>query len=52
MSMTWKVSTILWLVAAVLFLVSAVGVSIGSISLAWLGLAAFAGGFVLESWKM
>ena len=52
MTMTWKVSTILWIVAVVLFLVSALGISVGTISLAWLGMAAFAGGFVLEAWKM
>lgn len=50
MSMT--ASTIAWIVAVVLFVVAALGISFGSISLLALGLAAFAGGFVLQSWKM
>ena len=53
MTMSWKMSTILWLVAVVLFLLAALNViSLGTISLAWVGMAAFAGGFVLEAWKM
>ena len=47
-----KMSTIAWIVAALLFLIAAIGVSFGSISLLALGLAALAGGFVLEAMKM
>ncbi|MEA2677579.1 MAG: hypothetical protein QOJ81_1720 [Chloroflexota bacterium] len=53
MSMSWKMSTILWLVAVVLFLVAALNIiNLGTISLAWVGMAAFAGGFVLQDMKM
>jgi len=47
-----KISTLGMALAAVLLLVAAVGVSLGSISLGWLGLAVLAGSFVLERMKM
>ena len=50
--MSMKMSTIAWMLAVVLFLVSALGISIGTFSLAWIGMALFAGGFVLQDMKM
>jgi thiol:disulfide interchange protein len=42
---------ILLLVAVVLFLLAAFAVQVGTLDLVTLGLAAFAGSFLLESWK-
>lgn len=50
--MEMKVSTIAWIAAVVLFVIAALGISFGSINLLALGLAALAGGFVLQAWKM
>ena len=50
--MKFTVSTILYLAAVVLLVLAAVGVNIGSISLAWLGVAAIAGGLLMADWKM
>jgi hypothetical protein len=42
---------ILLLVAVVLFLLAAFSVKLGTLDLVTLGLAAFAGSFLLENWK-
>ena len=47
-----KLSTIGMIVATLLLLVAAVGVTFGSISLGWLGLAVMAGSFVANWMKM
>ena len=44
---SWGPRSILLLVAVVLFLLSAVGINLGAIDLVALGLAAFAGAFLL-----
>jgi len=46
-----KPGALLLLVAVVLFLLSAFSVNLGSLDLVTLGLAAFAGSFLLEGWK-
>ncbi len=46
-----KPSALLLLVAVVLFLLKAFSVNLGSLDLVTLGLAAFAGSFLLEGWK-
>jgi hypothetical protein len=46
-----KPGGILLLIAVVLFLLSAFSVNLGSLDLVTLGLAAFAGSFLLEGWK-
>jgi hypothetical protein len=46
-----KPSALLLLVAVVLFLLKAFSVNLGSLDLMTLGLAAFAGSFLLEGWK-
>ena len=50
--MKFTVSTIMYLAAVILLVLAAVGVSIGSISLAWLGVAAIAGGLLTKEWGM
>ena len=49
--MSMKPGAILLLVAVVLFLLAAVSVKLGSLDLVTLGFAAFAGSFLLDSWK-
>ena len=44
-------ASILLLIAVVLFLLAAFSVNLGSLDLVTLGLAAFAGSFLLEGWK-
>jgi len=44
-------SAILLLVAVVLFLLAAFAVRLGTLDLVTLGLAAFAGSFLVEHWK-
>jgi hypothetical protein len=46
-----KPGAILLLVAVVLFLLAAFDVALGTLDLVTLGLAAFAGSFLLDSWK-
>jgi hypothetical protein len=46
-----KPSAILLLIAVVLFLLAAFSVRFGTLNLITLGLAAFAGSFLLEGWK-
>ena len=46
-----KPGALLLLVAVVLFLLAAFKVDLGSLDLVTLGLAAFAGSFLLEGWK-
>jgi hypothetical protein len=46
-----KPGGILLLIAVVLFLLSAFSVNLGSLDLVTLGLAAFAGSFLMEGWK-
>jgi hypothetical protein len=46
-----KPGAILLLVAVVLFLLAAFNVALGDLDLVTLGLAAFAGSFLLDSWK-
>jgi hypothetical protein len=46
-----KPGAILLLVAVVLFLLAAFDVALGTLDLAMLGLAAFAGSFLLEGWR-
>jgi hypothetical protein len=48
----FTVSTILYIVAIVLFLMGALGINLGTIAVAWLGLAALAGGMLMAEWKM
>ena len=45
--MSWSLRSILLLVAVVLFVLAAVGVALGTIGLVPLGLAFFAGAFLL-----
>jgi hypothetical protein len=49
--MSMKPGAILLLVAVVLFLLAAFDVSLGTLDLVTLGLAAFAGSFLLDTWK-
>ena len=49
--MSMKPGAILLLVAVVLFLLAAFAVALGTLDLAMLGLAAFAGSFLLEGWR-
>jgi len=49
--MSLKPSAILLLIAVVLFLLSAFSISLASLNLVTLGLAAFAGSFLVEGWK-
>ena len=49
--MSMKPGAILLLIAVVLFLLAAFDVSLGTFDLVTLGLAAFAGSFLLDSWK-
>jgi hypothetical protein len=49
--MSMKPSAILLLIAVVLFLLAAFSVKFGTVNLVTLGLAAFAGSFLLEGWK-
>lgn len=49
--MSMKPGAILLLVAVVLFLLAAFDVKLGTLNLMMLGLAAFAGSFLLGSWK-
>jgi hypothetical protein len=49
--MSMKPGAILLLVAVVLFLLAAFKVDLGTLDLVTLGLAAFAGSFLLDSWK-
>ena len=46
-----KPSAILLLVAVVLFLLAAFSVNLGSLDLVTLGLAAFAGSFLVDGWR-
>ena len=49
--MSLKPSAILLLVAVVLFLLAAFSVTLGTLDLVTLGLAAFAASFVVDGWK-
>ena len=49
--MSMKPGAILLLIAVVLFLLAAFDVSLGSLNLVTLGLAAFAGSFLLDTWR-
>jgi len=49
--MSLKPGALLLLVAVVLFLLAAFDVALGTLDLGTLGLAAFAGSFLLEGWK-
>ena len=49
--MSMKPCAILLLIAVVLFLLAAFKVDLGTLDLVTLGLAAFAGSFLLDSWK-
>ena len=49
--MSLKPGAILLLVAVVLFLLAAFEVKLGTLDLVTLGLAAFAGSFLIEGWK-
>jgi len=44
-------SAILLIVAVILFILSAVGLAVGTINLVSLGLAAFAGSFLVGNWR-
>ena len=50
-TVSMKPSALLLLVAVVLFLLSAFSVDLGSLNLVTLGLAAFAGSFLIEGWR-
>lgn len=50
-TVSMKPSALLLLVAVVLFLLAAFSVDLGSLDLLMLGLAAFAGSFLLEGWR-
>ena len=50
-TMSMKPGAILLLVAVVLFLLAAFDVELGTLNLVTLGFAAFAGSFLLDSWK-
>ena len=49
--MSMKPGAILLLIAVVLFVLAALSVKLGTVNLITLGLAAFAGSFLLEGWK-
>ncbi len=49
--MSLKPGAILLLVAVVLFILAALEVELGTLDLVTLGLAAFAGSFLLDTWK-
>ena len=49
--MSTSQATILLLIAVILFLLAAFKVDLGTLDLVTLGLAAFAGSFLLGSWK-
>ncbi len=49
--MSMKPSAILVLIAVVLFLLAAFKVDLGSLDLVTLGLAAFAGSFLVDGWR-
>lgn len=49
--MSTSPAAILLLIAVVLFLLAAFSVELGTVNLVTLGLAAFAGSFLLSSWK-
>jgi hypothetical protein len=49
--MSTSPAAILLLIAVVLFLLAAFSVDLGTVNLTTLGLAAFAGSFLLSSWK-
>lgn len=49
--MSLKPGSILLLIAVVLFLLAAFAVELGTLDLVTLGLAAFAGSFLLDGWK-
>jgi hypothetical protein len=49
--MSTSPATILLLIAVILFLLAAFKVDLGTLDLVTLGLAAFAGSFLLGSWK-
>lgn len=46
-----KPGSILLLIAVVLFLLAAFSVNLGSLDLVTLGLAAFAGSFLIDGWR-
>ena len=46
-----KPGALLLLVAVVLFLLAAFSINLGSLDLVTLGLAAFAGSFLVDGWK-
>ncbi|HET7472993.1 MAG TPA: hypothetical protein VFJ71_07700 [Candidatus Limnocylindrales bacterium] len=45
--MTFTIRSVLLLIAVILFVVAALGVRTGDVSLAWLGMAFFAGSFLV-----
>ena len=45
--MTLTVRSVLLLIAVILFVIAALGVRTGDVSLAWLGMAFFAGSFLV-----
>jgi hypothetical protein len=49
--MSMRPGAILLLIAVVLFLLTAFKVDLGSLDLVTLGLAAFAGSFLMDGWK-
>ncbi|MEO8639171.1 MAG: hypothetical protein ABI458_04550 [Chloroflexota bacterium] len=49
--MSMKPGSILLLIAVVLFLLAAFSVNLGSLDLVTLGLAAFAGSFLIDGWR-
>ena len=49
--MSMKPGAILLAIAVILFLLAAFAVDLGTLDLVTLGLAAFAGSFLLDSWK-
>jgi hypothetical protein len=49
--MSMKPGAILLLIAVVLFLLAAFKVDLGTLDLVTLGLAAFAGSFLLDTWR-
>lgn len=49
--MSMKPGAILLAIAVILFLLAAFSVELGTLDLVTLGLAAFAGSFLLDSWK-
>ena len=49
--MSTSPAAILLLIAVVLFLLAAFSVDLGDVNLVTLGLAAFAGSFLLSTWK-